>query len=124
MGKRIKDLTSASSATSSDYIAIDSATNGTKKVAADKVGFDCSFMIAPEYDPDEECDKGFIRRNNNKLYVCNTNGSTGTWQPNNWVETNIAEILSNIHGGNYFHEYVITDRELVTSTITVNEPSA
>ena len=52
-------------------------------------------IISETYNPSESYDEGRLVIHNKKLYKCNTDGTTGTWDSAKWNETSIAYELEN-----------------------------
>ena len=53
-------------------------------------------IIGKEYDPNQTYYSGQTCHYEGKEYICNTDNTTGTWDPSKWTEISINALLDNI----------------------------
>lgn len=53
-------------------------------------------IIGKEYDPNQTYYSGQTCYHEGKEYICNTDGTSGTWDPSKWTETSVNAMLDNI----------------------------
>ena len=52
--------------------------------------------VADEYDDTQTYDKGDVVIYKNTLYICNTNNTTGTFDPSKWTATTIDNVIGSL----------------------------
>lgn len=104
---RIKDLTEALSADTDDYVVIDGATNGTRKLSADNIGgekeYDFTTTISPSMDARgvSQYSYNITPANSSDITVANALKIKGYLLSGNYAYP-LINVYSSVSSGTYF----------------------